>query len=94
MPVHRDFVVSCPCRAERQWCTVAARRHLGDTVLRRFVDPHPDQREAQLEAARQTLRDASADAERLEWACHVLLALSRDPLERMLAERLRNDPER
>ena len=63
-------------------------------MLRRVVDPHPDHRETQLEVARQTLRDGSADAERLEWACDVLLALSSDPLDRMLAERLRNDPER
>ena len=54
------------------------------------IDHHPARRAAQIEAARAVLRAPGDDTE-VRRACEVLLALSRDPLDRMLAERLLKD---
>ncbi|WP_406672689.1 hypothetical protein [Natronospira sp.] len=51
------------------------------------IDHRPDRRNQQLEAARRILRSPSSD-KRLQHACEVLLALSADPLDRLLAKRM------
>ena len=57
----------------------------------RDIDHRPDRRNRQLAAARRVLRSPSSD-ERLQQACEVLLALSADPLDRLLANRLSRPP--
>ena len=51
------------------------------------IDHHPERRTAQIESARAILH-ACDDTLRLRRACTVLLALSSDPMDRMLAERI------
>ena len=58
--------------------------------MREPIDHHPARRRSQLAAASAMLR-GPRDGAALQQACAVILALSRDPYERMLAERLLKD---